>query len=229
MNTCQRAADGAAPPPGRAGRRPPVAPPPPGGILQAVGKHHRSGTGPVTPLKLLLADDLVPIAEELCSLLGVPFSVVSAAPAWDGARAPDRPDRSAPAPRPGVRGCGRAAGTSVALVRRRLDRTLPRRARRGRRRVGPPERVGGSPSGNAWGTRGSDRRWASSCARCREPEAWSRQRRRQGTLKPPWSAARPPGAALHRCARRSTREPREDQRGENPRPSRRPAAAARRR
>ncbi|OHD71190.1 MAG: hypothetical protein A2177_04290 [Spirochaetes bacterium RBG_13_68_11] len=39
----------------------------------------------MTPLKLLLSDDLVPIAEELCSLLGVPFSVVSAAPAWDGA------------------------------------------------------------------------------------------------------------------------------------------------
>jgi hypothetical protein len=39
----------------------------------------------VTPLKLLLSDDLVPIAEELCSLLGVPLSVVSASPAWDGA------------------------------------------------------------------------------------------------------------------------------------------------
>ena len=39
----------------------------------------------MTPLKLLLSDDLVPIAEELCSLLGVPLSVVSAAPAWDGA------------------------------------------------------------------------------------------------------------------------------------------------
>jgi hypothetical protein len=39
----------------------------------------------VTPLKLLLSDDLMPIAEEVCSLLGVPFSVVSAAPAWDGA------------------------------------------------------------------------------------------------------------------------------------------------
>lgn len=39
----------------------------------------------MTPLKLLLADDLVPIAEELCSLLDVPVSVVSAAPAWDGA------------------------------------------------------------------------------------------------------------------------------------------------
>jgi hypothetical protein len=38
----------------------------------------------VTPLRLLLSDDLVPIAEELCDLLGVPLSVVSAAPAWDG-------------------------------------------------------------------------------------------------------------------------------------------------
>ena len=38
----------------------------------------------VTPVKLLLADDLVPIAEELCALLGVPITVVSAAPAWDG-------------------------------------------------------------------------------------------------------------------------------------------------
>jgi hypothetical protein len=38
----------------------------------------------VTPLRLLLSDDLVPIAEELCGLLGVPLSVVSAAPAWDG-------------------------------------------------------------------------------------------------------------------------------------------------
>jgi hypothetical protein len=39
----------------------------------------------VTPLRLLLSDDLMPIAEELCGLLGVPFSVVSAPPAWDGA------------------------------------------------------------------------------------------------------------------------------------------------
>ena len=39
----------------------------------------------MTPLRLLLSDDLVPIAEELCSLLGVPLSVVSTAPAWDGA------------------------------------------------------------------------------------------------------------------------------------------------
>jgi hypothetical protein len=37
----------------------------------------------VTPLRLLLSDDLVPIAEELCGLLGVPLSVVSTAPAWD--------------------------------------------------------------------------------------------------------------------------------------------------
>ena len=39
----------------------------------------------MTPLKLLLSDDLVPIAEELCGLLGVPVSIVSAAPSWDGA------------------------------------------------------------------------------------------------------------------------------------------------
>ena len=39
----------------------------------------------MTPVKLLLSDDLVPIAEELCRLLGVPLSVVSATPAWDGA------------------------------------------------------------------------------------------------------------------------------------------------
>ena len=39
----------------------------------------------MTPLRLLLSDDLVPIAEELCGLLGVPFCVVSATPAWDGA------------------------------------------------------------------------------------------------------------------------------------------------
>ncbi|MCX7030516.1 MAG: hypothetical protein NTU62_10410 [Spirochaetes bacterium] len=39
----------------------------------------------MTPLRLLLSDDLVPIAAELCSLLGVPLSVVSAASAWDGA------------------------------------------------------------------------------------------------------------------------------------------------
>jgi hypothetical protein len=38
----------------------------------------------VTPLRLLLSDDLVPVAEELCSLLGVPVSVVSAQPVWDG-------------------------------------------------------------------------------------------------------------------------------------------------
>ncbi len=39
----------------------------------------------VTPVRLLLFDDLLPIAEELCSLLGVPFSIVSATSAWDGA------------------------------------------------------------------------------------------------------------------------------------------------
>ena len=38
----------------------------------------------MTPVKLLLSDDLVPIAGELCRLLGVPLSVVSATPAWDG-------------------------------------------------------------------------------------------------------------------------------------------------
>jgi len=38
----------------------------------------------VTPLRLLLADDLVPIAGELCAVLGVPITVVSAAPAWTG-------------------------------------------------------------------------------------------------------------------------------------------------
>jgi hypothetical protein len=32
----------------------------------------------VTALRLLLSDDLVPIAEELCDLLGVPVTVVSA-------------------------------------------------------------------------------------------------------------------------------------------------------
>ena len=49
------------------------------------GDHHPCGAGNVTPLRLLLSDDLVPIAEELCSLLGVPFSVVSAAPSHVGA------------------------------------------------------------------------------------------------------------------------------------------------
>lgn len=39
----------------------------------------------MTPVRLLLSDDLAPIAEELCGVLGVPFSIVSAAPAWDGA------------------------------------------------------------------------------------------------------------------------------------------------
>ncbi len=38
----------------------------------------------MTPVRLLLPDDLVPIAEELCGVLGVPANVVSAAPAWDG-------------------------------------------------------------------------------------------------------------------------------------------------
>jgi hypothetical protein len=38
----------------------------------------------MTPVKLLLSDDLVPIAEELCEVLGVPATVVSAVPAWDG-------------------------------------------------------------------------------------------------------------------------------------------------
>jgi hypothetical protein len=38
----------------------------------------------VTPVRLLLSDDLVPIAAELCAVLGVPATVVSAAPAWDG-------------------------------------------------------------------------------------------------------------------------------------------------
>src|SRR4030042_88634 len=57
----------------------------PDGYNGCRGENHRRGTGLVTPLKLLLSDALVPIAEELCSLLGVPFSVVSAAPAWDGA------------------------------------------------------------------------------------------------------------------------------------------------
>jgi hypothetical protein len=38
----------------------------------------------VTPVRLLLSDDLVPIAGELCGVLGVPMTVVSAAPAWDG-------------------------------------------------------------------------------------------------------------------------------------------------
>jgi hypothetical protein len=37
----------------------------------------------VTPLRLLLSDDLMPIAEELCGLLGVPCSVVSASRAWE--------------------------------------------------------------------------------------------------------------------------------------------------
>jgi len=37
----------------------------------------------VTPLRLLLSDDLVPIAEELCDLLGVPFTVVSPSRAWE--------------------------------------------------------------------------------------------------------------------------------------------------
>lgn len=36
----------------------------------------------MTPLRLLLSDDLVPIAEELCGLLGVPCTVVSAPAAW---------------------------------------------------------------------------------------------------------------------------------------------------
>ena len=39
----------------------------------------------MTPVRLLLPDDLMPIAEELCGLLGVPLSVVSEAPAWNGA------------------------------------------------------------------------------------------------------------------------------------------------
>jgi hypothetical protein len=38
----------------------------------------------VTPVRLLLSGDLVPIAEELCALLGVPATVVSAPPSWDG-------------------------------------------------------------------------------------------------------------------------------------------------
>lgn len=38
----------------------------------------------MTPLRILLPDDLVPVAGELAALLGVPFTVVSAAPAWDG-------------------------------------------------------------------------------------------------------------------------------------------------
>ena len=37
----------------------------------------------MTPLRLLLSDDLVPIAEELCDLLGVPCTVVSASRAWE--------------------------------------------------------------------------------------------------------------------------------------------------
>jgi len=37
----------------------------------------------VTPLRLLLSNDLVPIAQELCDLLGVPLSVVSASRAWE--------------------------------------------------------------------------------------------------------------------------------------------------
>jgi hypothetical protein len=39
----------------------------------------------VTPARLLLPDDLVPIAEELCAVMAVPVTVVSAPPAWDGA------------------------------------------------------------------------------------------------------------------------------------------------
>ena len=38
----------------------------------------------MTPVRLLLSDDLVPIAAELCAVLDVPVTVVSAAPAWDG-------------------------------------------------------------------------------------------------------------------------------------------------
>jgi hypothetical protein len=37
----------------------------------------------VTPLRLLLSDDLVPIAEELCDLLDVPVTVVSASRVWE--------------------------------------------------------------------------------------------------------------------------------------------------
>ncbi len=38
----------------------------------------------MTPVKLLLSDDLVPIARELCTILDVPATVVSATPAWEG-------------------------------------------------------------------------------------------------------------------------------------------------
>jgi hypothetical protein len=37
----------------------------------------------VTTVRLLLAEDLVPIANELCDLLGVPFSTVRPSTAWD--------------------------------------------------------------------------------------------------------------------------------------------------
>jgi hypothetical protein len=54
------------------------------GYNERHGEYHQRWEGLVTPVRLLLSDDLMPIAEELCSLLGVPLSIVSAAPAWDG-------------------------------------------------------------------------------------------------------------------------------------------------
>jgi hypothetical protein len=65
-------------------------------------------------VRLLLADDLVPIAEELCAIMAVPATVVSARPAGDGEAVLRAAARLAEWERLGWTG---AESTAVALAR----------------------------------------------------------------------------------------------------------------